>query len=234
MSSHGTESKPEPRQIPAIPGRAAARSPAESRASGRGLVAALTLGLLLSCALVTALAWQLRTLRQERRDLVERVNDPFIGMYVPQVALSGLDGQPVMLGRPRADYQLLYFFSTTCPHCRASLPMLKTIAAQVPTASAGRAELIGVASASTADAQAYAREHGLRFPIAATTDVRTAMLFRAHSVPLLLVIGADGRVRYSRIGVIDEPQDLRAVLAALEPSPAWADASARVANKEPL
>lgn len=214
MSSNGSG----PRQIPAVAGRSAAPTSRGAHASGRGLVAALTLGLLLACALVTALAWQLRGLRQERRELVERINAPFVGMYVPQVALPALDGQPLVLGRPRAQRQLLYFFSPTCPHCRASLPMLKTLAAQLPAASRGGAELIGVASADAAAAQAYAREHGLTFPIAATTEVRTAMLFRAHSVPLLLVIDADGRVRYSRIGVIDEAADLRAVLAALTPA----------------
>lgn len=222
-----------PRQIPAVVRRGSADSAAAAKPS-RGVSLVLTLGLLLACALVMVLAWQLRELRHERRDLVERVNDPFVGMYVPKVALSALDGGAVVLGEPRADYQLLYFFSTTCPHCLASLPMIKAIAAQVPAASKGRAEMIGVASASAADAGVYARAHALDFPIVANSEVRTAMLFRVHSVPLLLVIGADGRVRYARMGVIDEAADLRAVLAALDEPKRPGGAAAGVANKELL
>lgn len=222
-----------PRQIPAV-ARGARAEAATAAQPSRGVAIVLTLGLLLACALVMVLAWQLRELRQERRGLVERVNDPFVGMYVPKVALTALDGNPVVLGEPRADYQVLYFFSPTCPHCLASLPMVKTIAAQVPAASNGRAEMIGVASASVADAGVYARAHALAFPIVANSEVRTAMLFRAHSVPLLLVIGADGRVRHARMGVIDEAADLRAVLAALDEPQRSGAAAAPVANKEPL
>ncbi len=220
-----------PRQIHAVVRGARADSASAARPA-RGVSLLLTLGLLLACALVLTLAWQLRELRQERRGLIERVNDPYVGMYVPKVALTALDGSAVVLGEPRADYQLLYFFSTTCPHCLASLPMVKAIAAQVPAASKGRAEIIGVASASAADAGAYARAHALAFPIVANSEVRTAMLFRAHSVPLLLVIDADGRVRHARMGVIDEAADLRAVLAALDPPKRSGGGAARIANKE--
>lgn len=220
-----------PRQIHAVV-RGGAADSASAAKPARGVSLVLTLGLLLACALVMMLAWQLRELRQERRGLVERINDPYVGMYVPKVALTALDGGSVVLGEPSADYQLLYFFSTTCPHCLASLPMVKTIAAQVPAASKGRAEMIGVASASAADAGAYARAHALAFRIVANSEIRTAMLFRAHSVPLLLVIGADGRVRHARMGVIDEAADLRAVLAALDEPKRPGGAVARVANKE--
>lgn len=185
--------------------------------------------LVLASVLVVALGWQVGRMREDQRWLADRVTAPYVGMYVPRVALSGLDGEAIELGQPRGDSQVLFFFTTTCPYCRASLPQLKRIAQQLPQASAGGAELIGVALAPPERARAYAREHGLDFPLVAHDDRRTAALFRARKVPALLVVGRDGRVRYSHIGALNDKRTLRELLRALRPTPPRAAAAPAIA-----
>ncbi|QWP76205.1 TlpA family protein disulfide reductase [Lysobacter sp. K5869] len=169
--------------------------------------------LALASALVVALGWQLMRLREDQRWLVDRVNLPYVGMFVPQVAATALDGRAVALGQPHGQRQVLFFFNTTCPHCRASLPQLK-LAARELRKHAG-VELVGVAFATPAQTAAYAREHALDFPlIAVDDDRRTQALFRARRVPSLLVIGGDGRVRYQRVGELNGKTPLHELLRA--------------------
>ncbi|RPE77128.1 peroxiredoxin family protein [Vulcaniibacterium tengchongense] len=176
---------------------------------------ALGAALLVATALVIALGLQVRQLRAEQRWLVERASQAYAGMYVPRVAATALDGSRHHLGQPRARSQVLFFFTTTCPYCRASLPLVGSIARQLEAASGGTAQMLGVALDDPAAAAAYAREHALPFPVVALRDRRTAMLFRARKVPLLLVVGADGRVRYARPGVLNSREGVTGVLTAV-------------------
>lgn len=190
--------------------------------------------LALASALVVALGWQLMRLREDQRWLVDRVNLPYVGMFVPQVAATTLDGRSVSLGQPQGRRQVLFFFNTTCPHCRASLPQLK-LAARELQRHAG-VELVGVAFATPAQTAAYAREHALDFPlIAVDDDRRTQALFRARRVPSLLVIGDDGRVRYQRVGELNGKTPLqellRAATAAEPPAAAQKASSTALASR---
>ncbi|MEH6420253.1 peroxiredoxin family protein [Pseudomonas sp. CGJS7] len=191
-------------------------SPPDSQSPAKRLAPPLLwAALALAAALVVALGWQVGRMRADQRWLADRVTQPYVGMYVPRLALTALDGQPLELGQPRGEVQVLFFFTTTCPYCRASLPQLKLAARQLQAASGGRAELVGVAFASAERTAAYAREHALNFPLIAHDDRRTAALFRARKVPALLVIGRDGRVRYQHVGAIDDKQTLRELLLAV-------------------
>lgn len=189
--------------------------PTDSRVVSRRTLPLLIAALALASALVVALGWQLHQARENQRWLSQRATQPYIGMYVPRIAMASLDGASRTLGQPERDYQVLYFFTTGCPHCRASAPLVKAIAAQLDAASEGRAEMLGVALDPAAAAGAYAREHGFAFPVIATQDRRSAMLFRARNVPLLLVIGRDGRVRYARVGAINTKEGVNGVLTAV-------------------
>jgi peroxiredoxin len=184
--------------------------------------------LVLASALVVALGWQVMQLREGQRWLVERVDRPYVGMFVPKVAATALDGRALSLGQPQGRRQVLFFFNTTCPHCRASLPQLKLAARELRRHDG--VELIGVAFARPEQAVAYAREHALEFPLTAVDDDRrTLALFRARRLPSLLVIDGDGRVRYQRVGELNGKTPLhellRAATAAEAPAPARPDSN---------
>jgi peroxiredoxin len=152
-------------------------------------------------------------LRGENRELLRRAVEPRPGLYVPAVAAVMLDRQPVVLGR-LGERQLLVFFDTTCPYCRASVPAWRQIAERL----AGDSSLViyGVALDSAAAVAAYAAEHRLRFPLIARPDPRLVTLYRVTDVPLVLVIDAAARVAYARVGVLETALAVDSVLRAAE------------------
>ena len=183
------------------------------------------IGLVAATALVVVLAQQNRALRAEREWLVERSLHAYEGMWLPQIAATDLDGASLTLGTPTGDAQVLYFFTTHCPYCRRSSAAVSELAATLVRERGVRAQLIGVSLDDAQASGAYARTQGFDFPIAVIADRRTLMLFRAREVPLLLVVGRDGRVRHRQLGAIDTREEVESVLAAVRGT----DATATVA-----
>lgn len=171
--------------------------------------------LLLALVLVAVLAWQNRELRTQRDWLAERATRPYYGMYVPAVPVEGLRGEAFTLGGVSGNFQVLYFFTPQCRYCLASAPMIRTLAARLEDTFGARVQMIGIGDAAPDALEEYVREHGFGFPVAAVDDRRTLMLFRANSVPLVLVIGADGRVLHSQLGTIDTMDQVGSILAAM-------------------
>lgn len=169
--------------------------------------------LVLALLLVGVLGWQNRTLRAERDWLVERAAHPYYGMYVPVAELRDLDGRPVRPGAPAGDFQILYFFNARCPHCRDSAPMVRELAARA--GRLGGVEMIGLGNGDAAEIAAYADEHRFDFPVATLRDRRLLSLFRGNSVPLVLLLGADGRVLHSQLGTLDTMDQVGSLLAAM-------------------
>lgn len=186
------------------------------------------LGLLGACALVAVLAWQNRQLREERQWFVARTTEPYLGMYVPQIAVTALDGATHVLGTPAAQFQVLYFFTPNCPYCKRSAPSVVQAAQRIGAESGGGAQLIGVCHCAPAQARRYAAEHRFDFPVATLTDRRALMLFRARNVPLMLALDRDGRVRHARVGAFDTTERVQDLLAAVRRT----DAPAALANVE--
>jgi peroxiredoxin len=167
--------------------------------------------LLAACALLVVLAWQNRQLREERRWFVTRTTEPYLGMYVPKIAATALDGSALTLGVPAGDYQVLFFFTTTCPYCKRSAPTVVQ-AAQRLAAQGGRVQVLGVCQCSPDQTRRYAIEHRFPFPVTTLTERRALMLFRARNVPSMLALDRDGHLaagtstggmtnkRYGRVG----------------------------------
>ncbi|WP_185816726.1 TlpA disulfide reductase family protein [Xanthomonas sp. SS] len=172
------------------------------------------MALLAACALLAVLAWQNRQLREERRWFVTRTTEPYLGMYVPKIAATALDGSALTLGVPAADTQVLFFFTTTCPYCKRSAPTVVQ-AAQRLAEQGGRVQVLGVCQCSPDQARRYAIEHRFPFPVTTLTDRRALMLFRARNVPSMLALDRDGRVRYARVGVFDTTERVQDLVAAV-------------------
>lgn len=176
----------------------------------------LWLALLAASALVSVLAWQNRGLRAHRDWLSDRVDYAYPGMYVPAIKARSIDGAEFELGTPSAEHQLLYFFTHTCPYCRQSAPALAEAARVVERDFGGRVSTLGICECTDAQAREYAQRHGFGFPIIAMTDRRSLMLYRARTVPVLLVVGRDGRVKHAIQGIFDSEAQTRDLVAALQ------------------
>lgn len=173
----------------------------------------LVLGL--AAALLVALSSANRTLRDDYAELFRRSVESHPGLVVPVIDLPALDGRRLSIGAPAGgEKQILFFFTTTCQYCLASLPAVQRIAEAVPEDPV--AVLYGFALDSMPAVRRYVEEQRLGYPVAVASDRRTAALYRVRRVPQITVIGADGRVSYTRQGVLEDRAAIDSVLAALD------------------
>jgi hypothetical protein len=185
-------------------------------------LSAWTLGvyvaLVFAIGIIVLLARAHRDLEARYQRLAERSAWLHAGSYVPPVPAVALTGDSITLGAPPAGVrQVLLVFTTTCPYCRASLPAWQSLAARADSTSAlgGVApRVIGLSLDSLEATMTYVREYGLRFPVAQFPTRRDQALYRARSVPLILVINEENRVAYSRMGVLTSPAALDSVWRA--------------------
>lgn len=176
----------------------------------------ITLGLLgialsLATVMVVWLARSNRGLILERNELFRVATQAHRGMYVPTFDATALSGAAVAIGAPDSR-QLLYFFTTTCPYCRASIPAWKELAGE---AARRGVQVIGVALDSVAAVERYRSEHGLTFPIVHLDDDRIAALYRATRVPLTLLVGDGGRIEQARTGELTDSAAIDSLRLAL-------------------
>ena len=173
------------------------------------------LAAIVATCLVALLAWQNRDLRRTQGELETRVREPYPGMFVPQVATLAIDGAPLDVGAPAADFQVLYFFMPDCPYCAASAASIRALSERLARETGGRVPLIGVGNAAVDELLGYVRDQRFGFPIASITEQRTLALFRASIVPLVLVVDRNGRVHHATVGTFDSEAKIDLVLAAV-------------------
>ena len=180
--------------------------------------ALVPLAALLLSALIIALGWQNRQLRQINEQMAAQLqamqheaHGLALGTRADTLALKTTQRTRVMIGGERSTAQILYFFSTACRYCLASMPQLQQIAG-----GRGTSELVGVGLPPYDELADYAGKHDLRFPIAIDSDGDAARRYRATVTPMLVVLAADGSVAYKHVGQLDE-QVVQAAMKSLAP-----------------
>lgn len=174
---------------------------------------------LMLSALIVALGWQNRQLRQINEQMAVQLQNMRLdahglglGSRPDALALRTTQHTHVDIGGARDAPQILYFFSTTCRYCLASMPQLQQIAA-----TRGRSELIGVGLPPYDQLADYAGKHALQFPIAIDTEANASKRYRATVTPMLMVLATDGSVAYKHVGQLDE-QVVRDAINSLTPA----------------
>lgn len=176
--------------------------------------AVLAIALTIAVALVIALTQDLRASTDRYDRLLTVATQAHRGMYVPDHAVTTLAGDPAVLGTDGTGRrQLLFFLTTTCPFCRASLPAWKELTAEAR--AAGNVTVLGVVLDSAHLAEPYADEHALPFPLAVLEDQRYRRLFRVTRVPLTMVVDERGRVLIGRLGELTSRAAVDSVVNAM-------------------
>ncbi|MGH9371268.1 MAG: TlpA family protein disulfide reductase [Vicinamibacterales bacterium] len=120
------------------------------------------------------------------------------GMYVPRLELMSLDGSSATIGESvTGAHEILFLYNTTCPFCRAIMPVWKQVADRALNAGSS---VHGLSVDGVAETARYSREHELNFPTLILATDRTRALLGARAVPQTLVIDPEGRVVASWMG----------------------------------
>jgi thiol-disulfide isomerase/thioredoxin len=121
------------------------------------------------------------------------------------------DGRTDSLARHRGQVVLLNLWATWCPPCNEEMPALQRFARE----NAGKVVVLGVDQGeSAAAASAYAREHGVTFPILLDQQQQYGRAYEGIGLPTSVVIGRDGRI----VRGIDGGMTLEQMRAAVAPA----------------
>ena len=169
--------------------------------------------LAVALALVGVLGTQNRSLEQRYATLAEQARLPYPGLAVPAFDAATLAGDSVRIGESReGSAQILFFLTTTCPYCKATLPAWNRIASEA--GSRGEFAIYGIQLDSAQSGLEYAEAHGLGFPLVTLPDPRIQQWYRVHIVPTTVVLDRTGLVVYARGGEITAQETIDSVLAA--------------------
>lgn len=171
----------------------------------------LTVGLLVSSALVITLGLQNRRLLAEQLASHTEAMKPDRGDWLPSTRERTIAGTESTLGADgRA--QVIYFFDTGCPVCNASAAAIRKIALDIERSDID-VSLVGVGTGDRLDE--YLVTNDFEFPVFPLSE-KTSHLFRARLAPMLLAVNGDGQVIYSHVGAINVMEDAARLMSALQ------------------
>ena len=173
-----------------------------------GLLWVVVLGLI---AVVFALVRQIGVLLERVQPVGAMISDtgPEIGAAAPALALPNLNGAPLTLGLNGGRSQLVFFLSTTCPICKALVPVLRD-------AARAEGDWLDVVLASDGAPEAHrrmiAREHLEDFPYVLSAEL--GMTFKVAKLPFAVLIDGTGRIRAR--GLVNTREQIESLFHAAE------------------
>jgi methylamine dehydrogenase accessory protein MauD len=158
-----------------------------------------------------ALARQVGVLYERVAPMGALITDagPKLGEAAPQFELPALNGTRVAIGGIRAQSQLLFFLSPTCPVCKKLLPILKS-------ASQAERSWLQVLLASDGEATQhlafYSDAKLNEFPYILSSEL--GMTYRVSRLPYAVLIDERGMLRAK--GMINNREQLESLFNAKE------------------
>jgi len=123
------------------------------------------------------------------------------------------DGAIDGLAQHRGSVILLNLWASWCPPCQAEMPALE----QFSREERGRVVVLGADQGESAGvASAYAKAHGVTFPILVDEGQHYGNTYAAAGLPTTIVVGRDGHVLTGIDGALSLAQMRAAVAPALK------------------
>jgi cytochrome c biogenesis protein CcmG/thiol:disulfide interchange protein DsbE len=134
---------------------------------------------------------------------------PREGRVAPEISGVGLDGQAISLGASRGRPVLLVFWASWCAPCRAEAPQIAAIA----RAYGDRIHVLSVNAGESIETVA-ATVPGMGIAGQVVLDPKGVLRrsYEVQGIPLVLVVDAQGVVRYRGNGI---PSDIHRLLDGL-------------------
>lgn len=135
----------------------------------------------------------------------------------PPFAAVTLEGDSVRLADLRGAPVLLNVWATWCAPCREEIPELQTLHEAFGPRGL---RVIGVtvdSRSAAADVRKFMDEYGMTYEVWWDPDQSSVSAFEAMGVPLTVLIGPDGRIRWRHMGAVPpgDPELREAVEALL-------------------
>ena len=132
---------------------------------------------------------------------------------VPDFTVTDMDGRAVSLSDYAGRPCVVNFWATWCPPCRGELPAFESAWEQY----GDRVEFLMVAlvdgARETEDTvRSFIEENSYRFPVYMDTDGSAAGDYGIYSIPMTVLVDADGQLFGGQIGAMEEAT----LLSALE------------------
>lgn len=123
----------------------------------------------------------------------------------PDFTVMDGEGNPLRLSDLRGRPVVINFWATWCPPCRAELPYFDAAwAARGEEIAFMMIDLTDGARETEADVAAFLEETGYRFPVCYDTELEAAMAYGVSSIPLTVLVDAEGHVLDKHLGSLSE------------------------------
>jgi len=123
-----------------------------------------------------------------------------VNFRAPEVKITDLNGNPVAFSDYRGQVILYNAWATWCPPCKEEMP---TLQAYYEDHQDQGFVVIAVEDGEPVDeVAAYAREHGLTFPVWPDLTWQATTAFKISNLPTSYVIDREGSARYVWTGAI--------------------------------
>ncbi|MEO8451308.1 MAG: TlpA disulfide reductase family protein [Gemmatimonadota bacterium] len=182
----------------------------------RRSTALLSIALLSACALAVALGTRVIGINKAYAELKHRASEPHQGYAVPAFVARTLGGDTLTVGESGdpSVRQVLFVLTTTCPYCKATLPVWAALADSLQRGFR-HVRVMALSLDSLGKTAAYAAEHRIRYPVATFPTDKLRRLYRAGSVPQTVVLNAMGEVLYAHVGKLTAGPALDSIYQAV-------------------
>lgn len=171
----------------------------------RWLILVSAVALVALSALVLTLAGRLRTAVRDNAELRREAALPHRGLVVPTFRANTVAGDHAVIGTDADSNarQLLLVFTSSCPVCRATLPLWVQLADSLKRLG-GRVAVYGISLDSPDSSRAFVEANRIPFPVVMLPERKLIPLYHISAVPQSIVVSSKGVVTFAKTGRLNK------------------------------